>query len=139
MKHSSVVLDACKDMREELKKSHHSKKECETIPSQLSNWYLILEKIDSIYDEYSENNFDRVDFEKAMEIFPKFQSTVSKYINYAGQKKNCVKICKVLRKFVSDIQSLLELNKQAFLKIDQYYACSANFVDPGLCWCSDDD
>lgn len=139
MKRSSAVLDACNNMREELKKSHHSKKECETVPSQLANWYLILERINSVYDEDSDNDFDEADFEKAMKVFPKFQSLVSKYKNYAGQKKECVQICKVLSNFVSEKQSLLELNKQSFINIERYYACSANFVDPGLCWCSDDD
>ena len=138
MKRSSVVLDACNAMREELKKSHHSKKECETIPSQLSNWYLILEKINSVYDEDSENDFEQVDFEKAMKVFPKFQSAVSKYKNYAGQNKDCVQICKVLSSFVSEMQSLLELNKQAFLEIERYYANTSNLVDYAYCMCKDD-
>ena len=59
MKHSSMVLDAFKDMRQELRQSHHTKSECETIPSQLSNWYQILVKVDSVYDENSENNFSQ--------------------------------------------------------------------------------
>ena len=66
MKTSSEVLDACNAMRQELKKSHHSKKGCETIPSQLTNWFLILDRIDSVYDVDSDNNFDEDDFEKAM-------------------------------------------------------------------------
>jgi len=139
MKHSSMVLDAFKDMRQELRQSHHIKSECETIPSQLSNWYQILVKVDSVYDENSENNFSQDDFERARKIFSKFQSTVSRYKNYAAHKKECVHICKVLSSFVSKMQSLLELNKQAFQRIERYYACSANLVDPGLCWCSDDD
>lgn len=138
MKTSSVVLNACNSMREEFKKSHHSKKECETIPSQLANWALILDRIDSVYDEDSENNFDETDFEKAMKVFPKFQSVVSKYKNYARQKKECVQICKVLSGYVSDVQSLLELNKQAFLEIERYYATPGNFVDLEYCMTADD-
>lgn len=138
MKTSSVVLDACNSMREEFKKSHYSKKECETIPSQLSNWALILDRIDSVYDEDCENNFDETDFEKAMKVFPKFQSTVSNYKNYAKQKKECVQICKVLSTYVSGVQSLLELNKQAFLEIERYYANPGNLVDLEYCMTADD-
>ena len=87
MKHSSKVLNACKLMREELKKSHHSKQECETIPSQLANWSIILSRIDSVYDENGSCSFTERDFELAMRIFPVFQSKVSKYLNYAANKQ----------------------------------------------------
>ena len=131
MKKSSVVLDAIKAMREELKQSHHSKKECETITSKLSNWYLVLAKVGSIYDWKGKANFNRNDFEKAEKIFPKFQSEISRYKEYAGQKKECVQICKVLSDFVSLMQSRLDLNKQAFMRIDQDEACSFADESPG--------
>ena len=89
----------------------------------------------SVYDEDSENNFDETDFEKAMKVFPKFQSVVSKYKNYARQKKECVQICKVLSAYVSDVQSLLELNKQAFLEIERYDANPGNLE---YCMTADD-
>ena len=94
------------------------------------------------YYHVSKDVQDKVEsehIERARKIFSKFQSTVSRYKNYAAHKKECVHICEVLSSFVSKMQSLLELNKQAFQRIERYYACSANLVDPGLCWCSDDD
>lgn len=136
MKHSSKVLNACKLMREELRKTHHSKKECETIPSQLSNWSIILSRIDSVYDEDCSCSFTKQDFEKAMEIFPKFQSNVSRYLNYVGNKKECAEICQVLKEFVSEKQSLLELNKQHFLSIER--EAMGVEIDYTYCMCKDD-
>ena len=46
--------------------------------------------------------------------------------------------CKVLSAYVSDVQSLLELNKQAFLEIERYYANPGNFVDLEYCMTADD-